>query len=157
MTETMEPTKSGFVRFWTSLPGMFTAIAGLITAGTGVYFATQDQHRSEPSSYVINLEMPPGATPPSGTYEAGSLDLSSYANIPLGDASSMDDIDYCAAGDLAACERLLDGLVLECDAGYGVSCDALFAVAPAGSDYEWFGATCGARLDETYAGQCQSA
>ena len=39
----------------------------------------------------------------------------------------------------------LDALWADCEAGSGASCDRLFDVAPLGSDYERFGATCGGR------------
>ena len=53
-----------------------------------------------------------------------------------------------------ACLVLLDQLADECAGGFGVSCDALFWVSPIGSEYELFGATCGYRFDESYAGSC---
>jgi hypothetical protein len=64
-------------------------------------------------------------------------------------------IDDCAAGDEAACGQLLDGLVQECTAGFGLSCDVLFQITDAGSELEAFGATCGGRFpDFDLAGSC---
>lgn len=41
----------------------------------------------------------------------------------------------------------LDGLYDDCGAGDGAACDRLYLVSPVGSEYELYGATCGARFE----------
>jgi hypothetical protein len=50
---------------------------------------------------------------------------------------------------------LLDTLSWECYDGYALSCDLLYWVSPIGSDYEWYGGTCGEWFaDLSFAGRC---
>lgn len=42
-------------------------------------------------------------------------------------------------------DDVLDGIWARCEVGDGKACDQLFEVAPIGSDYEWFGLSCGDR------------
>jgi hypothetical protein len=45
-------------------------------------------------------------------------------------------------------DPVLDALWARCAVGYGAACDALFAQAPVGSQYESFALTCGGRTEE---------
>ena len=162
MSEIRE-TRGGFVGFWTSLPGVLTAIAAVVTAAGGFYFASRnhDASSSPPSppggrQVVINLTTTGGNAPfVPADVSASALRLNSVetaAASPVSDAREL--IDRCGSGDDGACSEILDSLVNECDYGYGISCDMLYEISEPGSDYESFGATCGLRLDMSYAGRC---
>lgn len=147
------------MRFWTTLPGVLTAIAAVITAVGGLYFAFRGDKEPSPGTdgreITINLVGPGGAAPPVPPHiTASQLNLAS-----LDTASGLEDdvegvVADCANGSSSACQRLLDMLVDECDQGFGGSCDVLYEVSAAGSDYEYFGATCGGRVGEENAGSC---
>jgi hypothetical protein len=135
----------------TSLPGVLTAVAGLVTAvtgGIGLYASQDDEPVRDSITYVV--EAPPEG---SGEVDAGGLG----AGLP---EDSADDevtvlVDGCLNGDPGACDALLYLLADECYAGYLISCDALYQISAYGSAYENYGATCGGRYEDwTYAGVC---
>ena len=49
----------------------------------------------------------------------------------------------------------LDQLWAECEAGIYAACDQLYSDSPVGSDYEYFGSTCGYTADRELAGTCE--
>lgn len=53
-------------------------------------------------------------------------------------------------------DAALDALWTPCAGGDMASCDTLFLQAPVGSDYEFFGSTCGSRVEQTF-GDCVTA
>lgn len=162
MSETRE-ARGGFIGFWTTLPGLLTAVAAVLTAAGGFYFASRSHDTSPPPptppdarQVVINFTTSGGDAPPvPSDVSASELRLSRVdvtAASPVADVHHL--IDRCGSGDDSACSEILDGLVKECDGGYGVSCDMLYEISEPGSDYESFGATCGLRLDMSYAERC---
>jgi hypothetical protein len=162
MTEALE-TRGGFIGFWTTLPGVLTAVAAVVTAAGGFYFASRSHDTSpppptppDPRQVVINLTTSGGNAPfVPADVSASELRLNRIdvgATDPVANANEL--IDRCGSGDDSACSQVLDGLVSECDYGYGMSCDMLYEISEPGSDYEAFGATCGLRLDMSYAARC---
>lgn len=156
MTNVQLP-RGRFLRFLTTIPGILTAVAALITAVTGIYVGG---HHDGSSPGPVNLIMSsPSAPPPSVTsVDPDSLQLS-RASADLDDLGNsnpvVDLVSQCAAGDDGACASILDILAQECADGAGVSCDVLYELSPDGSDYNVFGATCGGRwLNEDYADLC---
>ena len=151
---------SRFMRFWTTLPGVLTAIAAVITAVGGLYFAFREDKKPPPPSsegreITINLVGQGGTEPSVPADVSGSqLNLASLDSTSALEAEVAGMVNDCAAGDDSACQELLDNLVDECDRGFGVSCDALYQVTAEGSDYEYFGATCGGRVGSENAGRC---
>jgi hypothetical protein len=137
------------------LPGILTAIAALITAGTGavVYLANGNDSEPDKTRLVIETQAAP-ATPTDE--EAAAVKASADTDLSS-DGPVQDMIDDCGNGDIEACAWVLETLAQECYDGYGISCDALYAVSPIGSDYEWYGGTCGEYFaDLTYAGTCST-
>jgi hypothetical protein len=152
MVNTAQESRGGFVGFLTSLPGIITAIAALITAGTGgvVYLANGESPGQQEMKIVV--EQPAPDAPTDG--EAAELDVSADTGLSSDDPVQ-DMIDNCSAGDIDACVWVLETLSQECYEGYGLSCDALYAVSAINSDYEWYGGTCGGYFaDLSYAGSC---
>lgn len=149
---TEQESKGGFLGFLTTVPGILTAIAALITAGTGgvVYFANGDSGQ-DVTRVVVETQPAPAAPAPE---EAAAVDVSASTGLSSDDPVQT-VIDDCGNGDLDACAWVLETLAQECYDGYVGSCDALFAVSPIGSDYEWYGGTCGGYYaDLSYAGTC---
>ncbi len=128
----------------------------------GFYLATRQGEGPDPVSHssgrgeiTVNLSGTGGSAPtvPQAVSES---DLNLAA---LDSGSALEDevarmVNDCSLGDDEACQELLDSLVSECDAGYGLSCDVLYLISPAGTDYELFGGTCGGRTGPQYAGEC---
>jgi hypothetical protein len=140
----------------TSLPGVLTAVAGLVTAATGglgLYLNQDDGVGSGGDTIIIEAEPVPEGN---GEVDAESLD----AGLPetSGDDEVTALVDGCLNGDPSACDTLLYLLAEECYAGYMISCDALYQISEYGSAFEDYGATCGGRhYDWTYAGICSDA
>lgn len=164
MTTTQEP-RGGFVGFLTTLPGIITACAALITAIGGIYVVNDAGGQPEPPPVVAPTHEPepeptvePEAEP--APLPTDSINLASQLRVDVDPGFSVDDsvevmIEDCALGDVASCVELLDTLSWACYDGYGISCDALYWVSPIDSDYEWFGGTCGGWFaDFSYAGRC---
>jgi hypothetical protein len=172
MTTTQEP-RGGFVGFLTTLPGIITACAALITAIGGIYVVNDAGGQSEPAPVVAPTQEPepaPTVEPePEATVEPepepaplpnDSINLASQLRVDVDPGLSVDDsvevmIEDCALGDVASCVELLDTLSWACFDGYGLSCDVLYWVSPIGSDYQLYGGTCGGWFaDFSFAGRC---
>lgn len=81
----------------------------------------------------------------SGAVVVGLLVISRGGEAPISDGREQTDPPLSR----------LDQLAEECGAGDFESCDALYFESPAGSDYEYFGATCGHFFtDAENAGNC---
>lgn len=162
MTEA-QANKSGVVRFLTTVPGILTALAGLVTAAAGGYSVLNsgsDPERPQaPPPIIVNMTAPTAAAPPS-VAEVEPAEVQIDASV--GDLAQVSDdgtfLDeqaaLCDEGAAAACGVLLDTLVDYCAQGSGPACDGLWRLSPEGSTYETYGATCGARVSEDFAGSC---
>ena len=146
------PPRGGF---FSTLPGILTASAAVITAvsgGLGLY-VSRDAGGSGggTADYNITVQAAPApdvsaeADPVAVAQELGGMTVDDQVDAVVAD---------CAAGYADACATLLDLLVEECYEGFGLSCDALYWISPVGSDYEAYGATCGGRYGVEYAGVC---
>jgi len=170
MTATQEP-RGGFVGFLTTLPGIITACAALITAIGGIYVVNDVGASPEPVPAVAPTQVPepepavdpepePTVDPEPAPLPDDSISLASQLRLDVDPGLSLDDpvqlmIEDCALGDVDACFELLDTLSWACYSGYGLSCDALYWMSPVDSDYTLFGGTCGGRLaDFSSAGRC---
>ena len=142
--------RSGFLGFLTTLPGILTALAALVTAVGGVFLYQGE--RTDPAP------LPPVPVP----VPTESIDPALLDPIVIDDDIRVDDvvdqlIDECAAGYLDSCSYLVDQLVLGCSEGDALSCDDIYWLSPEGSWYEAYGATCGGRFDWDYAvGACDA-
>jgi hypothetical protein len=141
-----EPDTTRSRTFLTTLPGMLTAAAGVVTAIGGLYLGFK-------SGSPERLHVEP---PPQEDVDPATLNVEELNEIDPGDLGNEFDrtIEDCANGSTDACIVLLDQLTVECAEGYGLSCDWLYLVSPVGSDHEWFGSTCGGRFAEPYDGYC---
>jgi hypothetical protein len=145
--------RGGFLGFMTSLPGVLTALAALVTAvtgGIGLYLSQGDEPPPGGDIYVFEAAPVPEG---SGAVDAGDL------GDGLPETSGDDDVtvlvDGCLNGDPDACDTLLYVLAEACYQGDLLSCDDLYQISAVGSDFEDYGATCGGRVDDwTYAGVC---
>ncbi|MGH9179999.1 MAG: hypothetical protein ACRD0N_15815 [Acidimicrobiales bacterium] len=165
MSATVTPADhhgSGFVRFWTTMPGLLTAVAAVVTAVTGFVALREssDKPATNPEPPSASTTLPASPLPD----EPITLVPDDFNLAPL-DALQQDDQDAleaamvaCGNGEMDACVAILDGLAEECAAGAGISCDLLFELSPSGSDYEFYGMTCGGRIDPAFApDDCASA
>ena len=151
----------GFVGFMTTVPGVLTALAGVVTAlgsvwiGLGSHDVTPTPPTPSTTTMTITQAPQTDAAPPEvSSAEADALRLGNANGLQMEDNGS-GLVDACAQGDYSACAQLLTTLVQECDAGYGISCDILYAVSPVGTALEEYGATCGYRFDVDVAGTCE--
>ncbi len=156
------PERRGFGHFWTTLPGVLTAIAGLVTAGVSAYLALKGPPDPKPTPngdvhYHLNISGQGTEAPVVGASNLDAEELpaveSQLAEVSA-DQALQTQADACAAGDQSACEGLLNELANECEEGYGLSCDWLYKLSEVGSPYEAYGATCGGRVDAVNAGSC---
>jgi len=143
---------------------ILTALAGLVTALTAVYFGMHGGGSApggpapDPAPVVVNLTVPgsgvPDAPVDQGTVRASDApaDLAAAPGLGGGDAEQL--IDACSQGDLDACQAILDTLAQECADGSGLSCDVLYEISAEGSAYETYGATCGGRMSADFADTC---
>lgn len=151
----------GFAGFMSTVPGILTAFAAVVTAAGGIYLGVHNAPASggtpvpQPvSTMVINLKADGGSPPvASGSVDDGAMRLDDAK------ATSSSDpverlVNQCLAGDDDACLQVLETLAQDCSDGDGPSCDDLYEISPIGSAYEDFGATCGARFPSTYADTC---
>jgi hypothetical protein len=148
-----ETGRGGFMSFWGSLPGVLTALAGLVTAVSGIYFA---------SARGPQDPQPPPTTQASAVSSDAPVVVpvlispSELQTVQVDEPALRDPLDGCADGNIADCERLIEELVADCDYGDPDACNVLYELSPVGSDLEDFGGTCGYRLDDwTYAGECE--
>ena len=81
---------------------------------------------------------------------------------PLLDPDTTEYADLYAGGEPVAppttdnpqYDQQLDAFAKSCFAGAMGSCDDLYYSTPAGTFYEWYGSTCGGRLDALTSGTC---
>jgi hypothetical protein len=155
-------TRNGFVGFLTTVPGILTAIAALATALGSVYLGVHgdplgSRPDQKPATLTVNLTMSPGGPPPAAaaTTSQESLRLD---NVDSGQLATDDPvqqlIDGCTQGVESSCVEILDELTQSCSTGSGLSCDVLYEISPPGSNYEEYGATCGARVGDEFADTC---
>lgn len=153
---------------------MLTAVAAVVTAVGGLYFGFSggggdrdpvaaadvrpDRDEVSESTATGTTLPPPDEPPPSDSVDPTEIDTGNLGGVDTADLGSDVDrtIQDCSSGSADACLVLLDQLTDECATGAGVSCDALYFVSPVGSDYEFFGATCGGRFDASFAGSCSA-
>jgi hypothetical protein len=155
-----QKARGGFLGFLTTIPGILTAVAALVTAVGGIYLGLHrdglpsPQSPPPPAVTTINLHMDGGNTPtPSTDVDAGSLRLDdSFVTSSTDPVEQL--IGRCGRGDDNACIEILDEFARGCADGNGLDCDTLFEISPVGSDYELFGATCGDRFTAVYADTC---
>jgi hypothetical protein len=141
----------------TSLPGVLTAVAGLLSAatgGVGLYLSHDDGPGPVGDTYNI-IEAAP-VPEGDGQIDSGGL------GEGLPDSSGDDQIttlaNGCLDGVMSDCDTLLSVVAVACADGDMVLCDDLYQISEYGSSYEDYGATCGGRYyDWTYAGICSSA
>ena len=133
---------SRFAHFWTTIPGILTAL-GTLVAGVAAFVAIFVGKGGEDS---------PGGGGTTIINERASEEVINN----LDEYAEDDIITACEGGDENACARMFDAIYRECSQGYLGSCDVLYWISPVGSEYEYFGATCGNRADATYAGTCMS-
>jgi hypothetical protein len=156
--ENEQTTPKGFLGFMSTVPGVLTAAAAVLTAlGTlyvGVQNAGQDGAQPPPTPPTTIITVPPTTRPaPEPSVDPGSVRATAGPRLPSDDPAAR-LLSRCALGDEEACLEILDTLANECYNGDGLSCDILYEVSPVGSDYEAFGATCGARFSTQYADRC---
>lgn len=149
-----EPGRGGFMSFWGTLPGVLTALATLVTAVGGIYFASNQN-----SEQAVPPPAPPPTTQPSEppvVILPVPISQADLEDVQVDEPALSDLLEGCADGNLADCERLVEELEAACDGGDPYACNDLYQVSPVGSDLEDFGATCGYRLaDWSYAGECE--
>lgn len=148
----------GFLGFMTTLPGILTAIAGVLSAGgtaVGIYLTHQDGGSPQPSPSPTVLVVQPAPAPT----DPGQVDQSNVSTASSdfsSDPQVESDANDCLDGDDTACVNLLDDLAGDCYDGDGAGCDALYEISEDDSDYQNYGATCGGRYEDwTYADQCR--
>lgn len=148
----------GVLGFMSTIPGVLTAVAAVLTALGTVYVGVQNAGsvggQPLPTPPPTTITVSPTARPePEASVDPRSVRASAGSSLPSDDPAAR-LLGRCAQGDEAACLQILDTLANDCYDGDGRSCDVLFEVSPVGSDYEGFGATCGARVSPQYAGRC---
>jgi hypothetical protein len=137
----------------TSLPGVLTAVAGLVTAVTGGgLYLSQDDGGGGGSTTVITMTAAPQ---PEGSAQVNTDNLGEGLPETSADDQVTALVEDCLAGSVASCDELLYELANECYQGYPAGCDDLYFISDPGSAYEDYGATCGGRLEDwAYAGDC---
>jgi hypothetical protein len=156
MSQESTTRRGGFLGFMTSLPGVLTAVAGLLsvaTGGVGLYLHHDGGSGGDRGTSVIE----PGPVPRGdGQVDPQELD----ADLPeaSGDEETTALVNGCLDGVTSDCETLLYLVAVECSDGSLSSCDDLFLISAYASPYQDYGATCGGRFDDwTYAGDCGAA
>jgi hypothetical protein len=133
MTETASPSAnetaptSGFLRFWTSLPGVLTAVAAVITAVGSIYLAS--------SGATANAVPPPAPPQPSSSAAVPTPALNTTQLDSIRNSTTSADqalINSCAGGDGNSCTLVVTGLQQECSQGLAVSCNVLHVLFPFG-------------------------
>ncbi|HEX2074271.1 MAG TPA: hypothetical protein VHF92_10835 [Geodermatophilus sp.] len=154
-TTEMEPApRGGFLGFLTSIPGILTGVAAVISALATLYAVHVGSGGSEPAIPEPAQPIPEASAPVDAASVATRVDTA-----PVADDATLDDeaatlVADCASGFADACITLLDLLAEECYYGDAISCDALYWISPVGSAYEAYGATCGGRFGGEFAGRC---
>ena len=122
MTDTASPSAnetvptSGFLRFWTSLPGVLTAVAAVITAVGSIYLAS-----SGGTANAVPPQPTSSAAVPTPALDTTQLD--SVRNSTTSADQAL--INSCAGGDGNSCTLVVTGLQQECSQGLAVSCNVL--------------------------------
>ncbi len=142
MTQTNTTIQRG--GFWSSMPGILTAIATLVTAVVGGFLGYQQLKKDSAS---------PAPSPPPSVHL--TVDMAALPAVAASQPAIADPVDGCANGNEADCLTVLDMLTEGCGTGNMQACDLLYEVTPVGSDQEEFAATCGYRDDGENAGECQ--
>ena len=118
---------SGFLRFWTSLPGVLTAVITAATAVGSIYLAS--------SGATANAVPAPAAPQPSSTAAAPTPALNATQIDSVRNSTTTADqalINSCAGGDANSCAMVVTGLQQECSQGLAVSCNMLNVLFPFG-------------------------
>jgi hypothetical protein len=153
-----ETGRGGFMSFWGTLPGVLTALAGLVTAVGGIYIASAQstQEALPPPTTTQTSVISNHSLEPPVVFLPVPISPSELQDAQVDEPELTDRLEGCADGNIADCERLIEELVWDCDYGDSDACNALWELSPMGSDLEDFGGTCGYRLDDwSYAGQCE--
>jgi hypothetical protein len=147
---TTSPQRAGFLGFLGTIPGILTAVAGLVTAFATLYAVHVS---SRPPEQLTESAQPA----PDASVDPDVVATQADSAPTAGDTVLADETDAllndCADGYLDSCVALLDVLVDDCYYGDPYACDVLYWISPIGSDYEAYGATCGGRFD-WLAGRC---
>jgi hypothetical protein len=148
----------GFLGFMTTVPGVLTAAAAVLTALGSVYVGVHNAGSAAPpqptpTTATVTVQ-PTGRPAPESSVDPRSMRVAAGSSLPSDDPAEQ-LINRCAQGDEAACVEILDTFADACDKGNFLICDVLYEVSPIGSDYEAFGATCGARFSTQYADRCR--
>lgn len=153
-----QTTPKGFLGFMTTVPGVLTAFAAVVTAVTGLFIGMHNAGsggQPQPTPAATTITVQPTAPPTTeSSVDPRSVRVAAGSSLPSDDPAQR-VLEQCARGDEQACLQILDMLADECYGGDGLSCDVLYEVSPIGSDYEAFGATCGARFGTQYADRCR--
>lgn len=132
-----------FLRFWTTMPGILTALAAVMSAAIPGYLALRDDGgggRPEPPIPIMVID----------------LGSSRVQQVEARDSGLDDPVVACGEGDADACAEVLEVLADECINGDGLACDVIYEVSEADSELEWFAATCAYRFDsDLYANACE--
>jgi hypothetical protein len=147
------PRRGGFLGFLGTIPGILTALAGVITALATLYTVHVTSGPSEPTLAQAPQPAPEVSTASDADSVADELNSAPLTDTTLDDEAAALVAD-CANGFVDACTTLLDVLAWGCNDGDPYACDVLYWIAPVGSDYEAYGATCGGRFGSEYAGMC---
>jgi hypothetical protein len=172
-------SRSGFLGFLSTIPGIITAVAALLTAMAtvaGVQLSAHDGGQVPPTppaeTHVPEPPMDPVPDTPTPASPAPEVVTSEPSPVPEAPTAvelpdlSMEEIQLepqdpvhallgeCYLGDGFACAAALGLLAEECRDGNWASCDLLYEESPLDSAYEYYGATCGYRVDPSYAGYC---
>lgn len=156
MSNTDTPTERG--GFWSSIPGVLTALATLVTAVGAAYLGYLQLNKDDSSSAAPVVQPAPTPAPaaPTGDTIIVVEDPNALREVAEEDPTSADPVEACAQGVQAACIQVFDMLADDCELGIMRACDLLWEVTPVGSDYEEYGGTCGYRNDGEYAGECEA-
>jgi hypothetical protein len=153
-----QTTPKGFLGFMSTVPGVLTAAAAVLTALGTIYLGVQNAGSGGaqplPTPPPTTITVTPTTQPaPEPSVDPRSVRVSAGSSLPSDDPAAP-LLSRCAQGDEEACLEILDTLANQCYDGDGLSCDVLYEISPIESDYEAFGATCGARFSLQYAGRC---
>lgn len=135
------------------------AVATVLVLGTAPASSPTEQAAFGWIGSDPGLGLDPYATDPYATDPYGSgfgpgepvlePDTTQYADLYQGGEPvpppAADDPDY---------DEQLDALAQSCFDGAVGSCDDLYYTTPVGTVYEWYGSTCGGRLDALTSGTC---
>jgi hypothetical protein len=151
----------GFIRFWSTMPGVLTALAGVITA-LGTLYLGMNRGADDPKPVATHGPTTPVLEPSPGPAPTTTVAATAATPVPSrpvpANATTVDPVTGCAQGNTRDCATVLDRLVTDCrDLDDGWACDMVYEVTDPGSELEWLGATCGYEFTtDLYAGSCES-